>query len=109
MLLAWGGFHTAICALRFKFALCAHLFEQIYSNLASCICALCSTFCIFSQILGALYAFPNFFEIHPWLDFLSTLFYDSIVRPGFTYTRTSPPTSFRDSVFVLGVDLSGFE
>ncbi len=64
-----GGFHKAIYALRFKFALWAHLFEQIYSNLTSCICALRSIFCIFSQILGALYALrptPNFYEIHPW-------------------------------------------
>jgi hypothetical protein len=30
------------------------LFEQIYSNWASCICTLCSTFCIFFQTLGAL-------------------------------------------------------
>jgi hypothetical protein len=44
------------------------LFEQIYSNVASCIYALRSTFCIGSQILGALYALrpaPNFYEIHP--------------------------------------------
>jgi hypothetical protein len=65
-----GGFHKAIYALRLKFALCAILFEQIYSNLTSCICALRSTFCILSQIFGALYALrpaPNFFEIQPEL------------------------------------------
>jgi hypothetical protein len=51
-------------------------FEQIYSDLASCICALRSTFCIFFQILGELYALrprPNFYEIHPrckWVQFL---------------------------------------
>jgi hypothetical protein len=64
------GFHKAIYALCLKFALCAILFEQIYSNLASCICALCSTFCIVSQIFSALYALlpaPNFNEIHPWI------------------------------------------
>ncbi len=32
------------------------LFEQIYSNLTSCIYNLRSTFCIVSQIFGALYA-----------------------------------------------------
>jgi hypothetical protein len=45
------------------------LFQQIYSSLASCICAMRSTFCIVSLIFGALYALrpaPNFYEIHPW-------------------------------------------
>jgi hypothetical protein len=44
------------------------LLKQIYSNLASCICTLRSTFCILSQIFGVLYALrpaPNFYEIHP--------------------------------------------
>jgi hypothetical protein len=57
---AWDGFHKAIYALQI---------EQIYSNLASCICALRSTLWIVSQISGALYALrpaPNFYEIHPW-------------------------------------------
>jgi hypothetical protein len=48
------------------------LFEQIYSNLATCISTLRSAFCIFSQILDALCALrlaPNFYEIHPWLGF----------------------------------------
>jgi hypothetical protein len=51
-------------------------FEQIYSNLASFICPLRSTFCIVSQISGTLYALrpvPNFYEIHPWFDFQSGL------------------------------------
>jgi hypothetical protein len=44
------------------------LFEQIYSNLVSCICALRSTFCIVSQIFGALYALrpaPTFMKSTP--------------------------------------------
>ncbi len=45
-------------ALCLKFALCAHPFTQIYSNLASCICTLRSPYCIFSQILNA----PNFMK-----------------------------------------------
>jgi hypothetical protein len=47
------------------------LFEQIYSNLTSCIYALRSTFCIVCQIFGALYALrpaPNFYEIHPGIN-----------------------------------------
>jgi hypothetical protein len=42
------------------------LFDQIYSNLASCICALHSTFCIISQIFGALYPLrPTFMKSIP--------------------------------------------
>jgi hypothetical protein len=46
-----GGFQKAIYALCLKFVLCAHPLTQIYSNLTSCICAMRSTNCIFSQIL----------------------------------------------------------
>jgi hypothetical protein len=42
-----GGFHITIYALRLKFALCAHPFR---TNLASCICAMRSSYSIFSQI-----------------------------------------------------------
>jgi hypothetical protein len=48
------------------------LFKQIDSNLASCIGALHTTFCIVSQIFGALYSLrpaPNFYEIHPRGEF----------------------------------------
>jgi hypothetical protein len=72
----WGEFHKDIYALCLKFALCPHLFEQIYSNLASCTCALRSPFCIFSQILGAVYALrpvPIFYEIHPWFTLISAM------------------------------------
>ena len=45
-----SGFHKAVYALRLKFALCAHPFVQIYSNLASFNYTFRSTSYIFSQI-----------------------------------------------------------
>jgi hypothetical protein len=76
-----GGFHKAMYALRWKFALCAHPFEQIYSDLASCSYALGSTNCIFSQIwvrsmLNTVC--QTFYEIQPRsqkVDVQTTLFY----------------------------------
>jgi hypothetical protein len=43
---SWGEFHKAIYALHLKFVLCAHSF---CTHLASCICTLHLTYCIFSQ------------------------------------------------------------
>jgi hypothetical protein len=60
------------------------LFEQIYSNLASCICALRSIFCIVSQIFGALYTlrptfmkagFPSVCDISTGVDPQKELFH----------------------------------
>jgi hypothetical protein len=55
---------------------------HIYSNLASWIYILRSTFCIFSQILGKLYDLPcapNFYEIHPYGEIQQDWNYFSIV------------------------------
>jgi hypothetical protein len=57
-----GRFHKTKYALRLKFALSAIFFP----HLASCICALRPTYCIFSQIFGALYAMhPTFMKSTP--------------------------------------------
>jgi hypothetical protein len=50
------------------------LFAQIYSNLALCICALRSTYCIFSQILVRFTPYPQLLwnPPHPWCKDVST-------------------------------------
>jgi hypothetical protein len=69
------------------------LFEQIYSNMASCIFALRSTFCIVSHILGALtlYALCPTFMNPP----LSNIHHPPLVQIlGYSTVKYSEPPSF---------------
>jgi hypothetical protein len=89
-----GGFHTAIYALRLNLRSAPILFAQIYYNLASCICALRSTYCIFYQIWvrSTLYVVrPTFMKSTPGCKYSSFSYHISRTLPLAQSRRYSDP------------------